>query len=173
MNTVEKFLDIPIDYYIKMNMEGFKEIVDAVGGINVNNDMEFSVGQKHFAKGKIYLNGSDALAFSRMRKNDPRGDFGRQMRQRQVIQGVINKGANISALWKYDDVLEALGKNVETNLSMDEMMAIQKNYKEARHNIKQYQIDGQGQMINNIWYYIVSQDEREKIQGILKEHLNI
>ncbi|RKJ22727.1 LytR family transcriptional regulator, partial [Butyricicoccus sp. 1XD8-22] len=41
MNTVEKFLDIPIDYYIKLNMEGFKEIVDAVGGVDVNNDIDF------------------------------------------------------------------------------------------------------------------------------------
>lgn len=173
MNTIEKFLDIPIDYYIKMNMEGFKEIVDAVGGITVNNDLDFSYEKKHFPKGEISLNGKDALAYSRMRKNDPRGDFGRQMRQRQVIEGVINKGANISALWKYDDVLEALGKNVETNMSLDEMMEIQKNYKEARHNIKQYQIEGQGQTINSIWYYIVSQDEKERVRGILKEHLNL
>ncbi|MBM7714169.1 LytR family transcriptional regulator [Siminovitchia sp. FSL H7-0308] len=173
MNTVEKFLDIPIDYYIKMNMDGFKEIVDSVGGINVNNDLEFSYEKKHFPKGEISLNGADALAYSRMRKNDPRGDFGRQMRQRQVIQGVINKGANISALWKYDDVLKALGKNVETNMSFNEMVEIQKNYKSARHNIEQYQIDGQGQRIDNIYYYIVPQDERERIQSILKEQLNI
>lgn len=95
------------------------------------------------------------------------------MRQRQVIQGVINKGANISALWKYDDVLKALGKNVETNMSFNEMVEIQKNYKSARHNIEQNQIDGQGQRIDNIYYYIVSQDERERIQSILKEQLNI
>ncbi|GIN95347.1 transcriptional regulator LytR [Siminovitchia terrae] len=173
MNTVEKFLDIPIDYYIKMNMEGFKEIVDAVGGVDVNNDIDFSVGKKQFSKGQISLNGDEALAYARMRYDDPRGDFGRQMRQRQVIQGVINKGANISAIWKYDDVLEALGKNVETNLSFSEMKDIQKNYKEARHKIDPYQIEGQGSKIDGIWYYLVSQEERERIQGVLKEHLNI
>ncbi len=173
MNTVEKFLDIPIDYYIKMNMEGFKEIVDAVGGVDVKNDIDFSVGKKHFPEGQISLNGSDALAYARMRYDDPRGDFGRQMRQRQVIQGVINKGANISAIWKYDDVLDALGKNVETNLSLDEMMDIQKNYKGARHKIDQYQIEGQGSKIDGIWYYLVPQEERERVQGVLKEHLNI
>ncbi|MFD1706911.1 LytR family transcriptional regulator [Siminovitchia sediminis] len=173
MNTVEKFLDIPIDYYIKMNMEGFQEIVDAVGGVNVNNDLDFSVSGTHFPEGQISLNGEEALKYSRMRYEDPRGDFGRQLRQRQVIQGVINKGANISAIWKYDDVLQALGKNVETNLSLDEMMDIQKNYKEARHNIEQYQIEGQGTMINNVWYYIVPQEERQRVQGLLKDHLNI
>lgn len=173
MNTVEKFLDIPIDYYIKINMEGFKEIVDAVGGVDVDNDIDFSVGKKHFPEGRISLNGKDALAYARMRYDDPRGDFGRQLRQRQVIQGVINKGANISAIWKYDDVLDALGKNVETNLSFDEMKDIQKNYKEARRKIDQYQIEGQGTKIDGIWYYLVPQEERERVQGVLKEHLNI
>lgn len=90
VKTVENFLDIPIDHYIEVNMEGFKDIVDAVGGIEVNNDMEFKYGE-HFNKGEIHLNGDQALLYSRMRYNDPRGDFGRQMRQRQVIQAVIKK----------------------------------------------------------------------------------
>lgn len=173
MNTVEKFLDIPIDYYVKMNMDGFKEIVDAVGGITVNNDLDFSQDGHHFAVGQLNLNGKEALSYARMRKNDARGDFGRQMRQRQVIQGVINKGANVSALWKYDDVLKALSNNVETNISFDEMKGIQKNYSSARHNIEQMQIEGSGSTIGGIWYYIVSQDERDKVQTRLKEHLNL
>ncbi|CAM4114921.1 polyisoprenyl-teichoic acid--peptidoglycan teichoic acid transferase TagU [Lederbergia lenta] len=173
MNTVEKFLDIPIDYYVKMNMDGFKEIVDAVGGITVNNDLDFSQGGHHFAKGQLNLNGKEALSYARMRKSDSRGDFGRQMRQRQVIQGVMNKGANVSALWKYDDVLKALSNNVETNISFDEMKDIQKNYSSARHNIEQMQIEGSGSTIGGVWYYIVSQDERDKIQTRLKEHLKL
>ena len=173
MNTVEKFLDIPIDYYVKMNMQGFKDIVNAVGGITVNNDLEFTQGGHHFPVGTIQLNGDEALSYVRMRKNDARGDFGRQMRQRQVIQGVMNKGANISSLWKYDDVLEALSKNVEMNISMGEMVDIQKNYSDARHNIDQYQIEGTGSMIDKIWYYIVSDDERTKVQNRLKEHLEL
>ncbi|MBW8351333.1 LytR family transcriptional regulator [Bacillus sp. IITD106] len=173
MNTVEKFLDIPIDYYVKMNMEGFKEIVDAVGGVNVNNDLDFSLEGNHFPKGELSLNGKEALAYARMRKEDARGDFGRQMRQRQVIQGVINKGANISALWKYDDVLKALSKNVETNISFDEMKSIQKNYADARHNIEQIQIEGSGATIDGLWYYVVPDEERIKVQDKLKEHLEL
>lgn len=173
MNTVEKYLDIPIDYYVKMNMEGFKEIVDAVGGVTVNNDLDFSEGGYHFNKGNIDLNGAEALSYARMRKKDARGDFGRQMRQRQVIQGVINKGANISALWKYDDVLKALSTNVETNISFDEMKSIQKNYMDARHSIDQIEIKGSGSTIGGVWYYIVPQEERQNIQTRLKEHLEI
>ena len=118
MNTVEKFLDIPIDYYVQMNMDGFKDIVDSVGGVTVNNDLDFNHDGHHFAKGELSLKGAEALSYARMRYDDSRGDFGRQMRQRQVIQGVINKGANISALWKYDDMLKALSNNVETNLTI-------------------------------------------------------
>ncbi|HEY4553962.1 MAG TPA: LytR family transcriptional regulator [Bacillaceae bacterium] len=173
MNTVEKYLGIPIDYYIKMNMEGFQEIVDSVGGVTVNNDLDFSIVNTHFPKGQIDLNGADALKYARMRYDDSRGDFGRQLRQRQVIQGVINKGANISALWKYDDILKALSNNVETNISFDEMVEIQKNYKDARHNIEQLQIAGSGATIGGVWYYIVPQEERDRLQARLKEHLNI
>src|SRR3954462_3815143 len=84
MATVESLLDIPIDYYIKVNMEGFKDIVDAVGGIQVNNDLDFKQDGHHFTVGQINLNGDQALSFVRMRYEDPNGDFGRQERQRQV-----------------------------------------------------------------------------------------
>ncbi|WP_317951459.1 LCP family glycopolymer transferase, partial [Rossellomorea marisflavi] len=77
MDTVEEFLDIPIDYYAKINMEGFKDIVNAVGGVTVNNDFTFSSGGYTFNEGQLSLNGEKALAYTRMRKQDPRGDFGR------------------------------------------------------------------------------------------------
>ena len=105
--------------------------------------------------------------------DDSRGDFGRQTRQRQVIQGVINKGANITAIWKYGDVLKALSSNVETNITFDEMKDIQKNYAGARHNLEQMQISGSGKTISGIWFYIVPQEEREKVQARLKSHLNM
>ncbi len=173
MNTIEKYLDIPIDYYVKMNMEGFKEIVDAVGGITVNNDLDFSVSTTHFPEGEISLNGEEALKYSRMRKEDPRGDFGRQLRQRQIIQAVMKKGANVSTLWKYDDMLKAVGNNVETNISFDGMKRIQKNYGEARKHVEQLQIDGNGEKIDGIWYFIVPEEERASIQNRLKEHLGL
>ncbi|MBL5766340.1 LytR family transcriptional regulator [Heyndrickxia sporothermodurans] len=173
MNTVEKFLDIPVDYYIKVNMEGFEDIVNAVGGVTVNNTLDFSYGGYHFPKGEVNLDGKKALAFVRMRKEDPRGDFGRNDRQRQVIQGVISKGASVSALTKYNDVFETLGKNVETNLTFDEMMSIQKYYKDARHKIEQFQLKGQGTKIGGIYYYIVPQDEKQKAHNRLKQHLEL
>ncbi|MGD6991018.1 LytR family transcriptional regulator [Sutcliffiella horikoshii] len=169
--TVENFLDIPIDYFVQVNMESFKDIVDAVGGVTVNNKLEFSQSGHHFPLGEIELNGEEALSFSRMRKLD--SDFGRQQRQRDIIQGVINKGASISSVTKFDDILDVLGNNVRTNLTFNEMIDIQSNYKEARHNLSQHQLTGSGTRINNIYYLIVAEEDRLEITNQLKKHLEL
>ncbi|WP_251552259.1 LytR family transcriptional regulator [Neobacillus muris] len=173
MDTVENFLDIPIDYYMEVNMEGFKDIVNAVGGVKVQNDLDFSYDGFHFEKGELTLNGEKALAYSRMRKEDPRGDFGRQTRQRQIIQGVISKGASLSTLTNYSDIFTALGKNVKTNLTFDQMVDIQKNYKQAGQNIEQMQIKETGTTIDKIYYGLVSAEEKQRIQNELKTQLEL
>ncbi|MBI0577741.1 LytR family transcriptional regulator [Neobacillus cucumis] len=173
MNTVENFLDIPIDYYIKVNMEAFKNIIDAVGGITVNNDLDFSQGGYHFPKGPVTLDGKKALAYTRMRHDDPRGDFGRQIRQREIIQGILREGASLSSLTKYQDIFSALGSNVRTNLSFDQMMDIQKNYKSAAANVNQMSIKGNGTKINGIYYFIVSDQEKQRLQKELRAQLDL
>ncbi|ETI69172.1 polyisoprenyl-teichoic acid--peptidoglycan teichoic acid transferase TagU [Neobacillus vireti] len=173
MDTVENFLDIPIDYYMKVNMEGFKDIVDAVGGITVQNNLDFTQDKIHFAKGEINLNGTEALAFTRMRKQDPNGDFGRQGRQRQIIQGVIKEGASVSSLANFSDIFTALGKNVKTNLSFDDLIDIQKNYKDAGSNIQQMEIKETGTKIDKIYYGLVSAEEKQRVQSELKAQLEI
>ncbi|PFN07069.1 polyisoprenyl-teichoic acid--peptidoglycan teichoic acid transferase TagU [Bacillus cereus] len=174
VDTVENFLDMPIDYYIEVNMEGFKDIVDAVGGVDVKNDLEFTQDGTHFAKGNIHLTGDDALKYTRMRKQDPRGDFGRQMRQRQVLQAVIAKGANVSSLANYGDVLKAIEKNVKTNLTQDQMFDMQKNYKDAMQNTEEIQIKGDGRKAEDgVWYYFVPEQERQDLSTKLKAHLEL
>lgn len=173
MATVEDFLDIPIDYYLQINMEGFKDIVDSVGGVTVNNDLDFTVNGKHFPKGEITLNGREALMFSRMRYEDARGDFGRQLRQREVIQAVINKGASLSSLTKYQKIFSALGKNIKTNLIFNEMVDIQKNYRHAAKTVEQLSIEGDGKLIKDIYYFIVPDEEKQRVQGELRKHLEL
>ncbi len=173
MDTVENFLDIPIDYYMQINMEGFKDIVDSVGGVIVNNDLDFTYEGVHFPKGEVTLNGEKALKFSRMRYEDPRGDFGRQLRQRLIIQAVLKEGASLNSLTNFDDIFAALSKNIKTNLTFDEMVNIQKNYKQAAGNIEQFTINGTGQKIDGIWYLLVDDAEKTKIQTALKDHLSV
>lgn len=173
MATVENFLDIPIDYVVKVNMEGFEDIVDAVGGISVDNAFSFSEEGHQFNEGQITLDGEEALAYVRMRKQDPSGDFGRQQRQRQVIKGVIDQGASFNSLTNFDSIFSALGNNVKTNMTFDEMVEIQKNYKDAGKNIEQIQLTGTGSTINGIYYLVVSPEEKSKAQDLLKSHLEI
>lgn len=173
LNTVENFLDVPVDYFVKINMESFKDTVDAVGGVEVNNTLDFSYGGFDFPKGKITLNGEKALAYTRMRYEDPRGDFGRQDRQRQVIEGVMKKGANVSSITKFGDMFNVVRNNVTTNLTFDQMWDIQANYKAASQNLTQYQVKGSGDKINGIYYYIVPEEERLALSQQLKDHLEI
>jgi polyisoprenyl-teichoic acid--peptidoglycan teichoic acid transferase len=173
MDTVENFLDVPIEYYIKVNMEGFQEIVDSVGGITVNNEFAFTQDKIQFAEGPINLDGKEALAYVRMRKQDPTGDFGRQKRQRQVIQGVINKGASLNSLTNFGDIFTALGNNVKTNITFDEMVDIQSNYRSAAGNIEQMKLNVTGSYIGGISYQLVSAEEQQRVQNELREHLEL
>lgn len=77
VQTIEENFDIPIHAYARVNMEGFKQGIDAIGGVTVNNTLAFSSGSSTFEEGPVHLNGDQALDYIRMRKQDPRGDFGR------------------------------------------------------------------------------------------------
>ncbi|WP_423410820.1 LytR family transcriptional regulator [Heyndrickxia sp. MSNUG] len=173
MATVENFLDIPIDYYMQINMESFQDIVNAVGGVTVNNDLDFTEGGFHFPKGEILLDGEKALSYARMRHEDSRGDFGRQLRQRQIIQAVIKEGASFSSLTKFDEIFKALGQNVKTNMTFNEMVDIQKNYKDAGKSIQQMEVSGSGTKIDGIYYYMVPDEEKNKLNQALKEQLEL
>ena len=171
MNTVENLLDIPVDYYVQVNMEGFKDIVDAVGGVTVQNTLDFKFEGKHFTEGQLKLTGEDALKYSRMRKQDPRGDFGRQDRQKEIIRGVISEGASLKSLTNYNDIFSALGSNVKTNLTFNEMVTIQSKYKSASKTIEQLHFNGAGGKINGIYYYNVPSEDLKMVQDSFKAHL--
>ncbi|WP_431804050.1 LCP family protein [Halobacillus andaensis] len=169
VNTVENFLDIELDYYLRMNMEGLGQLVDAVGGITVNNEFAFEYGGENFSEGEIELNGEEALAWVRMRYDDPQGDAGRNERQRQVIQGVIERGANINAVNKIDDIMDVLGNNVATNMKFEDMRNLVTNYRGARKDVSTYQMTGEGTMIDNIYYLQIPESEIQKTNEMIQD----
>lgn len=172
VDTVENFLNIPIDYYVFINMEGFLQIIDTLGGVTINNDMELIYDEYHYPKGEITLDGNEALIFSRIRYEDPRGDFGRQIRQRQIIEAVMKKASTPSTLLKATDMLTVLGDNVRMNFSVKELIQLQGIYKKMDKGIEQLSFEqGDGERINRIWYYIPNEEELQKIQADLKNHL--
>ncbi|HAP15034.1 MAG TPA: LytR family transcriptional regulator, partial [Lactococcus sp.] len=75
--AVNQLLQLDIDHYVTMNFSGIEHLVDALGGITVNSDLDFKVDDMTFHKGENTLNGKEALAYVRMRHDDPRGTYGR------------------------------------------------------------------------------------------------
>ncbi|WP_187171473.1 LCP family glycopolymer transferase [Enterococcus faecium] len=173
MDTVQKHVDIPIDHYVSINMKGLKELVDAVGGIEVNNDLTFSQDGYDFPIGKITLNGDQALSYSRMRYEDPNGDYGRQGRQRKIVEGVAKKVLSLNGVSNYQSVLNALESNMKTDMNFDEMKKIALDYREAFGTIKQDQLQGEGFMQDNISYQKVSDQELDRVKKELKDQMNL
>nr|WP_306373242.1 LCP family protein [Salirhabdus sp. Marseille-P4669] len=170
IETVEAFANIELDYYVKMNMEGLVDLVDAVGGITINNPYDWEQSGFHYKKGELSMNGEQTMGFVRMRKMD--SDFNRNDRQRIVIEGILKKGASVGSITKIDDVLDVLGDNMETNLSFDDMKNLFKNYRDTRKNSTTYQVTGTGQYMENgngqnIYYLIVPEEERDKVHGMI------
>ncbi|MBP3041884.1 LCP family protein [Bacillaceae bacterium Marseille-Q3522] len=177
IESVEHFLNIPIDYYVEINMEGFKDIVDAVGGIEVYNKYAFELDGITLSEGQHHLNGEEALQYARMRKQDPLGDFGRQERQREVISKIIDKGKSFSTLTNYGNILDTLEKNVKTNFTLNELVGMQTNYMPAAKTIERIEIKGENQKVDFgeglIWYYLVEDQTRQNLSNVLREHLNL
>ncbi|UJW59198.1 LCP family protein [Bacillus sp. A116_S68] len=171
--AIENYLDIPIDYFLTVNMDGFQEMVDALGGVSVQNELVFSQNGHEFNEGELFLNGDQALAYARMRKEDPRGDLGRNERQRQIVHGMIKEGAQLSSITRVQSILDALGNNIMTNLTFDNMVSLQQNYMSATRNQETLELTGTGDMIDGVWYLIVPEEERLQLSGELRTHLGL
>lgn len=171
VKTVEQLLNIPINFYVTMNMDGLEELVNAVGGVTVNSKFAFSYGGYQFKKGENTLNGKQALAFTRMRYDDPEGDYGRQYRQREVVQAVMKKILSMHSITNYKAVLNAVKNNMKTDITWNDMLLLAKNYAKCSKNVKSDYLHGKGFTQNGISYQDVSGD-LPRIQQLLQSYLN-
>ncbi|MDR0920846.1 MAG: LCP family protein [Lactobacillales bacterium] len=169
--SVENLLSLPIDFYVAIDMTGLKEVVDAVGGVNVENKLAFSYNGSDFPIGKLHLNGQEALNYARMRYDDPAGDYGRQDRQRAVVSAIIKSAMNLSTLTKYQSVLTAISGNVKTDLTWNDMKRIQQEYKSALGTVDSEQLKGDGDMIDGVSYQIIAPEELERVRTLMQEQL--
>lgn len=127
MRTVEDLLDVRMDHAVMVDFEGFIRMVDAVGGVTVQNRYESSTGEYYFPAGEVTLTGDEALMFVRERKNLPHGDFDRAERQRDVIRAIVSKMMSRGVLTnpaKFRDIVTSLGRNftVDEGFSDDEIV---------------------------------------------------
>lgn len=120
VKTVEKLLDIEINYYVKVNFSTIEGVVNAIGGITVNNDYNFCQDGSStmcYKKGKIKLNGNNVLPFARERHAFKDGDVQRVKNQQKVLTGIIDKVTSSTALiTNYTDILDSVKKYFSTNL---------------------------------------------------------
>lgn len=172
LDTVSHLLKIRVDYFAEINLAGFTDLVNAVDGVRVKNDINFSYYEMQFPKGELLLNGKEALAYARMRHDDPRGDFGRQIRQRQVVQAVADKMTEDFSIRRFNAVLDALGKNVKTNVPFSVARTVATDYQDALRNVKTLSLDGSGGIESDgIYYWHPTNKSLKEVQAQLQEAL--
>ena len=179
VDTVENLLNIPVDYFVKLNFDAFLEIIDALGGIDVEVPFTFTEMDSYDRKGAITLNegwqtlnGEEALAFARMRKSDPRGDLGRGDRQKQILEAVIKKGTSFSTITRVDDVLQSIETNLSTNFSFGNMLSLH-SYGANLRNIESLSIKGSNLTLNRIYYYELNEQSLAEVSNTLQVHLGL
>ena len=175
--TIEKMMDITINRYVEINMDGLVELVDALGGIEVNNTLGFPISISEYEpvytavvpEGKTLVNGNQALVYSRMRYDDPEGDIGRQKRQREVITAIVKKILNLDGLTQYKKILTTISNNMRTNIEITtSTIPSLLGYKDALSNLESYQLHGEDHMINELSYQLPTSEHLLEMQNVLK-----
>lgn len=146
MDTLGMLYQTEIDYYFRVNFSGFEQIIDALGGINVNSPVSFSSNGYSYVEGDNYLGGAAALNFARERYAFASGDRQRGKNQMAVIKGVINKAVSPALLANYTSVLEGVSGSFETSMPYDLMAELLRRQisEGGSWNIVSYSVDGTG-----------------------------
>lgn len=147
MDTLEMLYDTQVDYYFRVNFSGFEKIIDALGGITVNSEQEFtSRDGHHYSKGENYLNGAEALSFARERYAFEDGDRQRGKNQMAVIKAVIEKAMSPSLLINYASIMESVSGSFETSMPYDTIAELVRDQldKGGSWKISSTSVDGTG-----------------------------
>ena len=127
MKTLEMLYDIKFDYYVRMNFTGFVDIIDALGGVDVQSDYDFSTHGHSYHQGlNENLSGIEALWFARERHAFADGDHQRGRDQMKVIEAVIKKCQSTALLNNYDKILSDVSKSFQTNMNKDSIKSLVK-----------------------------------------------
>ncbi|SEH41760.1 LCP family glycopolymer transferase [Fructobacillus pseudoficulneus] len=203
MKAVQNYLNVPIDSYAVVNMAGLETLVKKVGGVSVKSPLSFQYSQEtahdygpdlyRFHKGstsyekstdngvtwsasKTVMDGDAALAFSRMRYDDPQGDYGRQERQRLVLEAMLKKAVNISTLVD-PSFIKAISKNAKTDLSFNDIVKIAQKYRGTVKNQVSDHLQGQGVTYYGgslpVSYQMVPTTEKQRVTNLLRSQLDL
>lgn len=148
VETVENYFDAEINYFARVNFSSVIEIVDALGGITVDNPNSFYVSDENYnyPAGKINMDGKMALRFARERYSFADGDRERGRNQMRVITAMINKMISPTIITNYSSIMDAVGGSFQTNMTANEMSSLVKMQINdmSGWDIKQISVSGRG-----------------------------
>ena len=174
INSVQNMLNIPIDYYITVDMNGLIGLVNAVGGIEVTPNLTFTYENESFTEGITrHVDGEAALRYARMRYDDTEGDTGRQKRQQYVIQKLVEKLLSLGSVTKYEEILKALENSVRTNFTVEKLFQIAQTHKEALQHFESDTINGDGAMIGGVYYFVIPEAEKIRVSNVIRKSLDL
>lgn len=175
--TVEGLLNVPIDYYFRVNFDAFIEIVDALGGVTVDVPYEINELDEndkrtvHLMPGTQEVNGREALALARTRHQD--SDVERGKRQQMILEAIASKATSVTSFTKYDKVLAAVGNNMQTDMTFDEMKSLFAYLQNGMPNIDSLSLKGSDDMSSGIYYYLLQDDSLLETRQTLQKHLGL
>jgi LCP family protein required for cell wall assembly len=150
MRTVEKNFGIPIHYYVRVNFKGFIQIIDALGGIDL--DVPKAIYDDAFPDdtcgthvvdipaGKQHMDGQRAMEYARSRHGN--SDFDRSRRQQEVLYAMRDRALSLNVITKLPQLYQALGNTIDTDMQVWEMFALARSsWDIPRDSIKSYVID--------------------------------
>ena len=153
VTSMEQFTGLTINYYARVNFSSLESIVDAIGGIDVYNEVGFysGVDGSFIPAGDVHMDGSTALKFARERHAYAAGDRQRGRNQMIVLSAIIDKATSPAIVTGYSSIMSAVGDTFQTNMDADEMMSLVKKQLDegGGWNIVQQSVDGAGE--NGVW----------------------
>lgn len=178
IESVEELLEVPVDYYVRMNFDAFIDVVDALDGIEVNVPYDLKEQDENDKKDAIVLeegyqtlNGSEALALARTRHYD--NDIERGKRQQMIIESIMDKVLSASSLTKYGSVIDAIGDNMKTDLTFKDMQSFFEYAKGGKPNVDTITLNGYDDMSTGIYYWQLDDESLSEVQDILQSHLGL
>ena len=172
--ALSNLLGIPIDYYIKIKVEGFQKIVDILGGIDiyVDKDMHYKDDTQrlyiNLKKGFQHLNGYQAMGFVRFR-HEPLGDLARIRRQQRFVHALLQKISSPSILPRLPSLLREIYKNVETNFTLSDLLFLAKKYGNEPPTVETDILPGKPKTMGGISYY---EPDLDNLQFVVARMLN-
>ncbi len=163
--VVEELTGVRPDYYIKTNVEGFRDTVDIIGGveIDVEKNMKYddNWGKLHInlKKGRQVLNGEDAMGYVRFR-HDKLGDITRMERQQKFIKALAKKMVEPASIPKLPWTIKSVMNNIDTDMTSKDLLCLAKFAGKINvDEIEMTTLPGVPRNINGGSYWIVDEDE--------------